>query len=264
MKTLATPATDTPDRTTDYVRYSHNGQTIKKDWQRKMIEEHLPLVRHVVERLRLYTPTHFDNEDLLSIGLLGLISAVLRFDPQKKESFPAYAKVRIRGAIIDELRRQGWRTRRVATKARQIEETHSRLEQSLRRAPTVQEMAEALQISPSEYERWIDETKACYFISLNQPVGEQGEGGTVEDSLTDEHAEMPYTRLEKKDLTELLLKKVRTLPDIQAKVMTMCYVEEMRLSEIAASFGLTESRISQIHAQAIMTLRAAVRRELRR
>ncbi|MDX2111962.1 MAG: FliA/WhiG family RNA polymerase sigma factor [Verrucomicrobiota bacterium] len=243
------------------IRYSNNGQTVRQDWQKKMIEDNLHLIRHVVERLKLYVPSHYETQDLISIGLLGLISAVLRYDVAKKETFGAYAKMRIRGAIIDELRRQGWRTRRVTLKARQMQEVYNAVEQKLKRHPTDKELAAAMNLSLTEYERWVDETRAVYFVSYSGDGGYGEEGCTMEDAMVDEAAPRPSEKLERADLSELFLKKIQHLPDIQGKVMTMYYLEDMRLAEIAEIFSLTESRICQIHAQAIMTLRSAMRRE---
>lgn len=243
------------------IRYTAQGTALRQDWQRKMIEDHLHLVRHVVERLKLFIPAHYETQDLISVGLTGLISAVMRYDPQKRETFAAYARVRIRGAIIDELRRQGWRTRRTTLKARQMQEMHDRLEQQLKRSPSLEELATAHQVSVSEYDRWVEETRAIYFVSYQHDTNPAREGESMDDVLVDENAPSPSEKLEKDDLIALLLKKMRQLPDIQAKVLSMYYIEEMRLAEIANVFQLTESRISQIHAQAIMALRSAMRKE---
>ncbi len=259
MKSFVAPSLDTCEP--PVIRYTPQGTALRTDWQRKMIEDHLHLVRHVVERLKLFIPPHFETQDLLSIGLTGLISAVIRYDPRKQETFAAYAKVRIRGAIIDELRRQGWRTRRTTQKARQMQEIHDRLEQELKRCPSREELANAHQITVSEYERWLEETRSFYFVSYQHDTNPAREGESMDDILVDENTPRPSEKLEKEDLIALLFKKMQQLPDIQAKVLSMYYIEEMRLAEIANVFQLTESRISQIHAQAIMALRSAMRKE---
>lgn len=232
--------------------------------EKSLIERYLPLVRNVVDRIRINLPAHIEAEELYSIGIVGLISAVRNFKPEQQITFPGYASRRIRGSVLDELRRLDWRPRRARLRARQIQQTLSELEQRLGRPVSDQETCEALGISGAEYERWIEEAKPACFVSLGSgasPGSPDSESrSSLHDVIADQNSIPVADDLERRELHQLVAQKIRELPDIQRKVLAMYYFEEMRLAEIAAVFKLTESRICQIHAQSILSLRAFVNR----
>jgi len=225
--------------------------------EKELIERHLPLVRNVVERLKLTLPAHIDADDLFSVGVTGLMAAVRNYDPDQDKTFAGYAAVRIRGAILDELRRLDWCPRRTRARARKVKEAINALEQRLGRAATADEICQELGLTPREYAKWLDESRPVTFIAIDQ-TSDQGdsEGASLHEMLADENDETGRERVEKQEMLQLLAQRISELPDIPRKILAMYYFENLRLAEIAAVFGLTESRICQIHSQAILGLRA--------
>ena len=237
--------------------YQSAGGTVD---EKELLERYLPLVRNVVERLKLSLPAHVDADDLTSVGVTGLISAVRRFNPEQQHTFAAYATTRIRGAILDELRRLDWFPRRARAKARKVKAMISTLEQSLGRAPTDDEIRIGLELTPKEYNHWMVEIRPITFIAIDD-TGESDDGGngaSRHEMIADEQAVPVQTSMENVELSQLVAQKIQELPDIQRRVLAMYYHENMRLAEIAAVFNLTESRICQIHSRAILGLRAQI------
>jgi len=225
--------------------------------EKDLIERFLPLVRNVVDRIKLTLPPHIDADDLYSVGVTGLIAAVRKYDPDQGNTFAGYAAMRIRGAVLDELRRMDWCPRRTRARARKLKEAINQLEQKLGRTANENEICEELGLSHAEYAKWLDEARPVTFIALDQHAeGEESEGASLHELLADEHDTTGRDNLEKSELLQLLTQRMAELPDIQRKILAMYYFENMRLAEIAAVFGLTESRICQIHSQTIISLRA--------
>ncbi len=229
--------------------------------EKDLIERYLPLVRNVVDRIKLNVPAHVDADDLYSVGITGLIAAVRKFDPNQGSTFASYAAMRIRGAILDELRRMDWCPRRARARSRKLKTAINDVEQKLGRAATDAEVRAALGLDEAEYAKWVEEAKPVTFIAIDQTAdGEEGEGGSLHELLADEADKTGRDNLEKAELLQLLTQRIAELPDIPKKILAMYYFENMRLAEIAAVFGLTESRICQIHAQTIIGLRAWLQR----
>ena len=229
--------------------------------EKDLIERYLPLVRNVVDRIKLNVPAHVDADDLYSVGITGLIAAVRKFDPEQGSTFPSYAAMRIRGAILDELRRMDWCPRRARARSRKLKSAINDVEQRFGRAAKDEEVCAALGLTPKEYSKWVEEAKPVAFIAIDQSAeSEEGEGASLHELLADESDVTGRDNLEKQELLQLLTQRMAELPDIPKKILAMYYFENMRLAEIAAVFGLTESRICQIHAQTILGLRAFLQR----
>jgi RNA polymerase sigma factor for flagellar operon FliA len=229
--------------------------------EKDLIERHLSLVRNVVDRIKLNLPAHVDADDLYSVGITGLLAAVRKFDPGQGCSFASYAALRIRGAILDELRRMDWCPRRARARARKLKSAINDVEQKLGRAATDSEVGAALGLNPKEYAKWLEEAKPVTFIAIDQHgETEEGAGASLHDLLADESDVTGRENLEKAELVQLLTQRIAELPDIPRKILAMYYFENMRLAEIASVFGLTESRICQIHSQTILGLRAYLQR----
>jgi RNA polymerase sigma factor for flagellar operon FliA len=219
------------------------------------------LVRNVVDRIKLNVPAHVDADDLYSVGVTGLIAAVRKFDPNQGSTFASYAAMRIRGAILDELRRMDWCPRRARARSRKLKNAINEVEQQVGRAATDAEIRSNLGLTEAEYAKWVEEAKPVSFIAIDQNAdGEEGEGASLHELLADEADQTGRDNLEKAELLQLLTQRIAELPDIPKKILAMYYFENMRLAEIAAVFGLTESRICQIHAQTILGLRAYLQR----
>lgn len=229
--------------------------------EKDLIERYLPLVRNVVDRIKLNVPAHVDADDLYSVGITGLIAAVRKFDPNQGSTFASYAAMRIRGAILDELRRMDWCPRRARARSRKLKTAINDVEQKLGRAATDTEVRTALGLNETEYAKWVEEAKPVTFIAIDQTnEGEEGGGASLHELLRDESDKTGRDNLEKAELLQLLTQRIAELPDIPKKILAMYYFENMRLAEIATVFGLTESRICQIHAQTILGLRGWLQR----
>lgn len=224
-----------------------------------LVQQYLPLVTNALGRLAMTLPEHVDWEDLRSAGLMGLLQAIRNYDPSCGTSFETYARARIRGAMLDELRRMDWVPRTVHEKAKKLQETMARLEQELGSVPTESQVARALGLTAQQYARLLDEVRPAAFVCLDAAGGEE-ENGALYEVVADPNGEGPDQEAARRELKEIILERLREMPEIQRKVLAMYYVEDMRLREIAEAFGLTESRICQIHAQAILSLRAYLQR----
>jgi RNA polymerase sigma factor for flagellar operon FliA len=260
MNTAPAPAVPTETARTVEWRAAHVVSPPAID-ENELIERYLPLVRSVVERIKINLPAHVDADDLISVGTTGLMAAVRRYDPKQGSTFSAYAAMRIRGAILDELRRMDWCPRRSRARSRKLKSAINEVEQRVGRAATDAEVCAFLQLTGKEYAKWVAEARPMTFIAIDhQTPREDGAGASLHDLLADESDVTGRDNLEKAELLKLVTQRIAELPDIQRKILAMYYFESMRLAEIAEVFDLTESRICQIHSQTILTLRAWLQR----
>ncbi len=225
----------------------------------EMVEKYVPLVRNVVGRLAMTLPPHVDHEELFSAGLTGLLNAVRNYNPSAGTSFETYARLRIRGAILDELRRMDWVPRSVHTKARKVQKVMNEIEQKKGRPATEQEMAAALKLTLPDYRQWIEEIRPATFVCLDAAFGNDfDDSGSQYDSMADQRQENPLDGTSRREVARVIGERLQELPEMQRKVLALYYFEDMRLREIAEAFGLTESRICQIHAQGILSIKSAL------
>jgi RNA polymerase sigma factor FliA len=226
-----------------------------------LVEQYLPLVRSAVGRLAITLPEHVGHDDLHSAGLVGLLQALRNYDPSCNTSFESYARVRIRGAMLDELRRMDWVPRTIHEKARRIQDVIAELEQKLGRTPSEEQMAKALKITVSEYNELLDEIRPAAYVCLDATCSSDGtESGSLYEVVADPTENGPVEEVSRRELKQVILDRLKQLPDIQRKVLALYYGEDLHLREIAEVFGLTESRICQIHSQAILSIRAFLQR----
>jgi RNA polymerase sigma factor for flagellar operon FliA len=222
----------------------------------ELLQFYLPIVKSIVARIRINLPPHIEADDLYSVGLAGLISVLKKYDPAKRRSFGSYAAMRVRGAILDELRRMDWMPRTARTNAKRLHKAVEELEQKLGRVASEEEIRAELGLSHREYEALLDEVRPIGFIPLDQPANSEEPGGArIAELVADDSVVRVTDKLEREELAERVAARINQLPEVPRKVIAMYYYENMRLAEIAAVFGLTESRICQIHAQAIVSLR---------
>jgi RNA polymerase sigma factor for flagellar operon FliA len=238
-----------------WKRYSKSGPG--SDIEEQLVQQYLPLVRTVVGRLAMTLPAHAATEDLYSAGLVGLLNAVRRFNPQTGVLFETYARVRIRGSVFDELRRLDWVPRSVHDKARKVEEVMRRLEQEKGEVPSSCEMARALDMTEEEYEQLLTSIRPATFVCLDSVRSAEQEGeATQHEAVADAAQPDPGYTTSWRELAEIIARRLEHLPEMQRKVLALYYFEDLRLREIAEVFGVTESRISQIHAAAILAIKA--------
>lgn len=224
--------------------------------EHSLLEQHLPLVRSVLGRIRRRVPVRLDEDELHSIGVEALIAAVRRFDPAKGRTFAAYATVRIRGAMLDELRRLDSRSRRARARARKLTATVNEIEQNTGRPARDEEVRRSLGLSCEEHAKWVEEARPVRLLAIDRPIqNDEGSEFSLHDLLPDDSDETGPERIETSELAALLTSRLEELPTQQKQILSMYYFEEMRVGEIARAFGVTPSRISQIHTQTLAELR---------
>jgi RNA polymerase sigma factor FliA len=225
----------------------------------RLILTYAPLVKFVAGRLGSNLPSHVDEQDLVSYGLLGLIGAIERFDPDREIKFETYAIARIKGAIIDELRSLDWVPRSVRSKARDVEKVHSVLENQLGRAPNEEEMATKLGVSVEDFRNTLLEIANSSVLALDDLwTVADGDGGQVSllDTIRDPHAVDPEDAIDTVELKDRLAEAIESLPDRERLVIALYYYETLTLREIGEVLGVTESRVSQLHTKAVLGMRS--------
>jgi len=235
--------------------YSYAVSDMMTDAEReRLILEHLPQVRLIARRIQERLPENISLEDLVSTGVLGLISAIDNFDASHNVKLKTYAEYKIRGAILDSLRGLDWAPRQKRRKAKLIEASITAVEQRLQRAPTEEETAVHLGITIAEYHEWLVEIRGLNIASLEYAGNDQGKD--LLHYIPDDNEDLPSTLLEKSELERLLAKSIDGIPLIERTVLSLYYHEELTLREIAQVVNLHESRISQLKSQAILRLRS--------
>ncbi|MDR1669753.1 MAG: FliA/WhiG family RNA polymerase sigma factor [Oscillospiraceae bacterium] len=215
----------------------------------ELVMQYVPLVKSIALRLLPTYRKYVDFDDLLSSGLMGMMDAIDKFDLTKDVKFETYASLRIKGEIIDQIRKQDWAPNSLRQKIKKVEECFDALETRTGRTPTEGEVAVSLAMSAEEVKKTLDEAHTFNMVALDEMLTERG------DSLASPQEEGPEARLEDRELKETLVKYIEALPEKEKQVIAMYYYEELTLKEIGLVLGVTESRVSQIHSKAMMGLR---------
>jgi RNA polymerase sigma factor FliA len=224
--------------------------------QERLVLQYAPLIKYIATRMALRLPPHISLDDLISSGMIGLLDAIKKFDPLKNINFKTYAEFRIKGAILDELRSLDWIPRSIRKKSSQLEKAYAKLLKELGRPAEPEEVAESLGLSIEEYYHLLDETKGISLLDIdavrkNLPNIAQDE---LYELLQDESARDPFISVYFAELRQILLKALECLPDKGKLLISLYYYEELTMREIGEIMGYTESRISQMHTQAILHL----------
>ena len=231
----------------------------------RLVLAYSPLVKYVAGRMSSGLPTHVEEADLISYGLLGLISAVERFDPGREIKFETFAITRIKGSIIDELRSLDWVPRSVRAKAREIEKTNAELEHKLQRAPTDQEMAEALETTVEDFQSSLTRISNSSVIALDELwtlSDASGDQVSLLDTLQDPNAADPAQAMDATEMKDRLADAIARLPEREKLVVALYYYENLTLREIGEVLGVTESRVSQLHTKAILRLKSRLQEDV--
>jgi len=239
--------------------YDSGTATLSAEEREKLILEHLPQVRLIARRIHERLPGSVNLEDLISTGILGLISAIDRYRPDQGVKLKTYAEYKIRGAILDSLRGLDWAPRQQRRRSKQIEQAVAVLEQRLKRAPTEEEIAAELGLSLEEYQEWLSDIRGLNLGSLDASAGDEG-GRDLLRFVAGSEEDWPSRQLERKELHRLLKTAISRMPYMERTVLGLYYQEELTLREIAEIVKLHESRVSQLKTQAIIRLRAFLRK----
>ncbi|ANE47561.1 RNA polymerase sigma factor SigD [Paenibacillus swuensis] len=227
--------------------------------KKAIIEQYLPLVDYVSNRLAVGLPKNVSKDDLGSFGVMGLMDATEKFDYERGLQFETYASWRIRGAMIDGLRQGDWVPRSVREKAKKVEEAYQRLEQEHLRSVTDEEISDYLDVSEKDFQHMLQEISITTLCSLEDPIGDE-ESETRLSMLVDEKARNPEYKVNEFFLKESLVKAIERLTEKERIVVSLLYYEDLSLSEIAEVMSLSPSRISQLHSKAILRLRGSLGR----
>jgi RNA polymerase sigma factor for flagellar operon FliA len=224
--------------------------------------EYLHLVKYSAGRVAVRIPNYIEIDDLFASGLLGLIQAIEKYDQNREIKFETYAYYRIRGAMLDELRKQDWFPRSLRHKEKKIESVMSKLENKLGRHPRDSELAEELNISMDEYYKWIDEVSLTNLTSLDKNIPSNNEGlySVISESHEKKSKNDPFNHLEKKELLNIIAACLEEMQENERIVLSLYYYEDMTLKEIGKVLDVSESRVCQIHTKSILRLKSRVRR----
>lgn len=234
--------------------YKQNGD---QEARNELIMHYISLVKRVVGRLFPASRTYHDYDDLISCGVLGLIDAIDKFDPEREVKFETYSQIRIRGAVIDYMRQQDWAPVHVRTRIKQVEQSADDLAQQLGRAPADQEIADYLQMPLDDLQSIFGEAHFLSVLHLDE---------LLTDAVTDEYqfkTDPTFDReLESREFKHILAESIKQLSEREQIILNLYYNDELTLKEIGAVLDLTESRISQIHSSIIVKLRSMMKKVL--
>jgi RNA polymerase sigma factor for flagellar operon FliA len=249
--------TDQSSRSQNYRDQAYREDAVSPEERERMILEHLPQVRLIARRIHDRVPDSVSLDDLISTGVVGLISAIDRFDPGQNVKLRTYAEYKIRGAILDSLRGLDWAPRQQRKRSKQIEAAIAQIEQRVHRAPSEDEIAQQLGVPLEEYHEWLVEVRGLNLGSLEDaPPDEENNKRDLLQFVSDDKEQWPSRLLERSELQRLLAQSIAKMPDIEKTVLSLYYYEELTLREISKVVKLHESRVSQLKSQAILRLRS--------
>lgn len=222
------------------------------------VRKYAPLVKYVAGRVAIGMPESADFEDLVSDGLVGLLDAIDKYEPERGIKFKTYAVTRIRGAIVDGLRERDWIPRSIRQKAKEIEECIFELERKLGRSAEDSEIAEAMGVSIEEYQKMVREIKGTTLLSLHEiwHIGSDDDEVPMIETLESPESLKPDIIVEKEEIKKIIVEALESLPAKEKEVIVLYYYEGLTLKEIGEVLNVTESRVSQLHTKAITRLRA--------
>jgi len=227
----------------------------------EVIKRYSPMIKYVANRIAMRLPPHIEVDDLISVGVLGLMDAISKYDSNRGAKFKTYAEFRVRGAILDELRAMDWVPRSIRQKASKVDKVVQELQAKLSRSPEDEEVAKEMGISLDQFHDTLNETKSIPVFSL-EDLGiakESGEQQSLLDCLAGKADADPQTQIRLIELKEIIAKAIDALPEKERLMVSLYYYEELTMKEIGAVLEITESRVSQIHSKAVYRLRTKLK-----
>jgi RNA polymerase sigma factor for flagellar operon FliA len=239
------------------------GASKQNSLSEEYIDKYLPLVKRLAGRLAMSLPAHIEEEDLIGYGVFGLIDALQKYEPSRGVKFETYASLRIRGAMIDGLRSMDWVPHSARQKIKRVRQSYIDLENLKGRTPTIEEVAAYLEMPIEELHTTLLHGQYMTLVSMDQLLDSNSGDSSISpvDLIVDFEAQEAFKNIEKEEQKQILAKVIDKLSEKEKLVIAMYYREEMTLKEIAAVMSLSESRISQIHSQAILRLRGYLGRQ---
>jgi RNA polymerase sigma factor FliA len=245
---------------TEHLEFANCSQNRSSEERERLILEHLPQVRLLARKIHGRVPDNVSFDDLVSTGILGLISAIDNFDPTRHVRLKTYAEHRIAGAILDSLRRLDWAPRQQRKHAKQIDAAIASIAQRLHRSPTEQEIAAELNLTVDRYHQWQIDTQGVNLARLESNARDHSGNRDLLRMLSGDAHEWPSALFERKELQRTLASAISGIPATEQAILSMHYHDGLTLRQIAMIVGLHESRISQLRADAILRLRVAMRK----
>jgi RNA polymerase sigma factor for flagellar operon FliA len=240
---------------------------IPQPLKEQIVLEHTPLIRYIVNRIAVRLPSHIDLDDLHNTGVIGLMDAIEKYDPEKNCKFKTYAEFRIKGAILDQLRSLDWVPRSVRQKGRRLERAYGEVEQRLGRAATEDEVADSLGLQLDKLQELVNQVRGISLVNLEEirSGGQEGDrNGSYADVVEDVNAENPYSTLKLQEMKQIVADTIATLPEKERLVISLYYYEDLNMKEIGNILGITESRVCQIHTKSVLRLRSKLKNTLER
>jgi RNA polymerase sigma factor for flagellar operon FliA len=228
----------------------------------QIVLEHTALIRYIVNRIAVRLPSHIDLDDLTNTGVIGLMDAIEKYDPEKNCKFKTYAEFRIKGAILDQLRSLDWVPRSVRQKSRKLEKAYSEVEQRLGRSANEDEVADSLGLQLDKFHELINQVRGISLVNLEEIRGTNADGdraGTFADIVEDVQSENPFATFKLNETKNVIASTIATLPEKERLVVSLYYYEDLNMKDIGGILGITESRVCQIHTKAVLRLRAKLK-----
>lgn len=228
-------------------------ETTEKD---KLVVEYAPLIKFIAQKIAVRLPSNIELDDLISSGVIGLMDAIDKYDPTRDNKFKTYAEFRIRGAILDELRAQDWVPRSIRDKAKLLDKTMVTLEADMGRIPTDDEVAKALNVTIEEFHELLNQVRPVSLLSIDESqTFSNVDKKSILNILEGCKLNNPFNQLNVKTVKDIVTQAIEELPERQRLVLSLYYYEDLNLKEIGKVLRVTESRVSQLHAQAVSRLR---------
>lgn len=237
-------------------KYKDEPTRLKPKEREELIKEYAPLIKFIAQKIAVRLPSNIELDDLISSGVIGLMDAIEKYDPSRDNKFKTYAEFRIRGAILDELRAQDWVPRSVRDKAKLLDKTVSDLEAATGRQATDEEIAAKLNMTLEEFYELVNQVRPVSVLSIDEIASFSNvDKKSLMSLLEDVKVANPFIQLNSKSVKDVITRAIEDLPERQRLVLSLYYYEDLNLKEIGKVLRVTESRVSQLHAQAISRLR---------